>query len=135
MTMNAKTPRGSERLLEAYAGRDITETSVKQVATLLDGFGGKVNDVQFAGGKEVSGFGFSLTYMDDDVPRCGNDMSKLLELLRKLKHPVRIRDIIINGKPWPDFMRVQFEIGSPIIREQLDLGSIADQVGGRGFGR
>lgn len=105
--------RGSAKLQEAWKLRDveITDEVVEEIGGLLDGSPAEVADVQVYGGRKAKGLGFSLTYYDDDVPICGNDLSRWLEFLRKHPIPSDGPIVIINGKPRVDRITVLASLG------------------------
>src|SRR5262245_50081857 len=103
--MDACGKRGSEKLLAAWKSRVLTEASVQELAASLEKSPAKVESVQFVGGLHASGLQLSLTYADDDVPRCGNDIAFWLQWLRRHGGaPVRPPRVIINGTPFPDLV-------------------------------
>jgi hypothetical protein len=115
MSIDLSTTRGSERLLAAWKSRDalISDELVKNVAKVLDNTPAMVSAVNVTGGKAARGLGFTLTYADDDTPRCGNDLVDLLRLLGR--NPVGGGGpvVIINGMPGFDLVRMQVQIGEP----------------------
>lgn len=112
--MNESRERGSQKLLEAWKSRDqrlITEDHIQQLAEVLEQSPAVVDDVTVVGGDEADGVGFALSYYGDDIPFCGNDMSKILELLRRLGTPSQPPVVIINGKPGLDRLVVLATLG------------------------
>jgi hypothetical protein len=106
--------RGSKRLFEAWetrVERVITDDHVKELGGLLDASPATVDDVQVAGGGQATGVGFSLTYEGDDIPICGNDLSAILALLRRLGTPSEPPIVIINGRPAFDRLTVLATLG------------------------
>ena len=106
--------RGSQRLLESWENRHrhvITDDDVKQLAEVLDASPAQVGDVTVAGSGEGTGVGLSLSYTGDDIPLCGNDLTRIPELLRKTGAPSRPPVVIINGVPWPDRVTVLATLG------------------------
>jgi hypothetical protein len=106
--------RGSSRLFEAWDERRahlITDDHVKTLADVLESSPALVDDVQVAGGDQATGLGFSLTYTGDDIPVCGNDLSRILELLRKLGTPSQEPIVIVNGRPAFDRLTVLATLG------------------------
>jgi hypothetical protein len=106
--------RGSSRLFEAWDERRtrvITDDHVKALADALESSPAVVDDVQVVGGDQATGLGFSLTYAGDDIPFCGNDLSRILELLRRLGTPSQEPIVIINGRPALDRLTVLATLG------------------------
>jgi hypothetical protein len=106
--------RGSSKLFESWEGRArrlITDDEVKALADVLDGSPAVVDDVQVVGGEQATGLGFSLTYSGDDIPICGNDLSRILELLRRLGTPSQPPIVIVNGRPAFDRLTILATLG------------------------
>ena len=109
------TERGSARLLKAFEERGVvlSEDLVRGLAEALDGSEAKLGGAWVAPGTEPTGFGMSLAYDGEDLPRCGNDMQWLLELLRKYgTGGVPTIDVIINGRPRIDRALLLVSVGA-----------------------
>jgi hypothetical protein len=122
-----KGKRGSEKLLAAWRARALSEEAVKEIAAALDKSPAKVEFANVVGGSGATGVTLSLTYADDDVPMCGNDIHFWLNWLRKHGGHPRPPRIIINGIPFPDWLRVDLDFGHPGPAGDpiADLGSLA----------
>lgn len=97
--------RGSARLFDAWKARErqvVTDDDVAQLARVLEDSPARVAHVVVAGGREATGVGVALQYDGDDVPLCGNDLARLLELLHRLGTPSEPPVVIVNGKPRVD---------------------------------
>ncbi len=127
--------RGSERVLAAWKTRALTDEGVKAIADGLSKSRGKIEAVEVGGGSAPTGMRVAISYSGDDVSWCGNDMTFWLNWLRKYGGVVAERPkIIINGKPWPDLVRVEFDFGRVgSIVDQIDPGRIEGIGGNAGF--
>jgi hypothetical protein len=103
--------RGSEKLLNAWKARILTEEAVREIGKALDDSPAQVNAVRFVGGNNATGVQLSLSYAGDDVPQCGNDI--LFWLKWHLRHGGEVKPprIIIDGTPWPDLVRMDLNFG------------------------
>jgi hypothetical protein len=118
---NAMSERGSTRLREAWAqkGFQLNDESVGEIVEQLDDSPATVDDVVFHGGAEPTGVSVGLTYADDDVPICGNDLTFWLKW--HIHHGVTIDQvphIIINGRPHPEFVKLNLGFGAGMPSEQ-----------------
>ena len=119
--------RGSEKLMAAWRSRTLTEESVSEIAKALDETPGKLDTAVFSGGESATGLHVGLTYDGDDVPICGNDILFWLHWHRKYGGVLVPPRIIINGTPFPDYLRLELDFGQaagatvPSV-EELDLG-------------
>jgi hypothetical protein len=112
--MSAETRRGSRRLIEAWKDRErhlIRDEHVEELSGLLENSPASVDDVIVVGGSEATGLGFSMTYDGDDIPLCGIDLYRLLDLLRRLGTPSDGPVIIINGRPAIERLTVLATLG------------------------
>src|SRR2546423_10780159 len=101
--------RGSALLLKAWksGGVKLSDEVVTGLSEVLNGIQGRVETAQVGEGKTSVSIGISY---DDDVPRCGNDLTQLFKKLHSLGDiPIRI---IINGIPAFDALHVNLEIGN-----------------------
>jgi hypothetical protein len=104
--------RGSEKLLDAWRRRSLTEESVKDIAANLDESKGVVEDVQFVGGSSPTGVNLSVAYSGEGLPWCGNDLQYILKWHRKFGGNPRPPIILIDGTPAdPDVIRMQMSFG------------------------
>jgi len=103
--------RGSEKLLEAWKARSLTEESVKEIAAALDKSPARVVSANVVGGANATGIQLSLSYSGDDVPQCGNDILFWLKWHRTHGGVVNPPRIIINGIPWPDLVNIDLDFG------------------------
>lgn len=103
--------RGSERLLEAWNKRVLTDESVVEIAKQLDESPAIVLGAHVTGGGSPTGVSLSLAYEGDDVPRCGNDIMFWLQWLKQHGGRPRPPKILINGIPFPDLIRLELEFG------------------------
>jgi len=131
--MESKGMRGSQKLLAAWKTRALSEESVKEIAAALEKSPATVEGANVFGGSSASGLTLSLSYADDDIPSCGNDISFWLNWLRRHGGTARPPRVIINGTPFPDLLKVVLDFGhvaspSP---EPVELGDLA---GGRSLG-
>jgi hypothetical protein len=124
--MELPVQRGSARLLAAFKSRSFSEEALRELATHLDKSPAAVEGALVKGGSAATGVSLTLSYAGDDVPWCGNDMAFWLQWLRKHggggTRPRRPR-IIINGTPFPDWVRVELSAGdiiNPAIQQGLD---------------
>jgi hypothetical protein len=129
--MATKEKRGSDKVMEAWKARALTEASVREIATALEKSPATVEGATVAGGESATGLRLSLRYDGDDTPWCGNDI--LFWLKWHLGHGgvVRPPRIIINGIPFPDLIRMELDFGH--VEEQLP--AVQDLPGSTGVGR
>ena len=119
--------RGSEKLMAAWKSRALTDESVRQIADALKKSPAKVESVNVVGGSSATGLQVSLRYDGDDVPWCGNDILFFFKWHIDHGGVVVPPKIIINGRPWPDLVRMQLDFGhvtTPGIQEELGSGGI-----------
>jgi hypothetical protein len=90
----------------------LTEESVQEIAQGLDMSSGKIDGAAVFGGANAIGMRVSLSYSGDEVPMCGNDMQFWLAWLRRhgttVVKPPRV---IIDGTPFPDFLKIELDFG------------------------
>jgi hypothetical protein len=106
--------RGSEKLLRAWKSRVLTEESIREIATELDKTPARIEEVGIVGGENPTGMFLALSYVGDDAPFCGTGIQFWLQWLRKHGSPGTVINpprIIINGTPWPEFVRLELEFG------------------------
>lgn len=118
----AARTRGSEKLLDAWRTRTLSESSIHEIAKALDASPATVERAHVTGGAEPTGVQVSLRYEGDDVPFCGNDLQFWLQWLRKHGGKPRPPRVIIDGIPFPDLAVVDLEFGSPVERELPGAG-------------
>ncbi len=121
--------RGSEKLMAAWKARTLTDESVGEIAEALDKSPARLDTAVFSGGESASGLHVGLTYTGDDIPICGNDILFWLHWHRKFGGEVKPPRIIINGTPWPDYLRLELDFGQvtqPSVTdvEGFDLGGV-----------
>jgi hypothetical protein len=122
--MNPQAKRGSEKLMEAWNARSLTEASVREIADAFAKSPAKVEGAQVVGGASPTGMRVALRYDGDDGPWCGNDI--LFWLRWHITHggTVRPPKIIINGVPRPELVRMELDFG--VVEEAgPDPGSLA----------
>lgn len=112
--MTTPARRGSEKLLDAWKARTISEESFRELAAALEKSPANVDGAFVTGGSAASGLYLSLRYDGDDVPRCGNDLEFILRWINKHHYGVSIPRIIINGTPRPDLFRMDLQIGAAV---------------------
>jgi hypothetical protein len=110
--MEGKERRGSEKIRGAWENRGLTEEGIREIEENFEKSSGTVEQAHLVGGDTPTGLLLSVSYSEDDVPRCGNDLSFWLYWHRKYGGVVRRPKIIINGTPWPDVVRVQLGFGN-----------------------
>jgi hypothetical protein len=125
--------RGSERLMAALNSR-LTEESIGDIARILDSSPGVVEDIEVHGDAEPTGVSLTVSYSGDDGVWCGNDIRFWWEWMRKHGGVPKPPRIIINGTPWPDFLKLKVTYGRDPI---ADIPTIADlpNLKQGGFGR
>jgi hypothetical protein len=111
MIMAKQVKRGSEKLLAAWKSRSLTEDSVREIADAFAKSPATVESAYVVGGANPTGLRVSLRYDGDDGPWCGNDILFWLKWHWNHGGVVVPPKIIINGTPWPDLIRVQFDFG------------------------
>jgi hypothetical protein len=121
--------RGSEKLMAAWKSRALTEESVREIADVLAKSPAVVESANVVGGERPTGVQVSLRYDGDDVPWCGNDILFWFKWHKKYGGVVEAPRIIINGRPWPDLVRMQLDFGH--VTENLP--SIQKELGGGGI--
>lgn len=142
---NDKT-RGSEKLMQAWKARSLSEAAVKDIAEALDKSSAVVEGAVVSGGASATGVRVSLRYDGEDTPRCGNDILFWLQWHRRFGGNPRPPKVIIRGTPFPDLVRMELDFGqfesvrevpgvAPALDEDLaragDLGGRFDALGGR----
>ena len=110
--MASPNKRGSEKLMAAWKTRELTEDSVNEIAAALEKSPGTVDQAHVAGGANPTGVRVTLSYEGDDGPWCGNDILFWFKWHRKYGGGQLVPPkIIINGTPYPDFVRLQLDFG------------------------
>ena len=66
--MATQDKRGSEKLLDAWKSRALTEDAVHEIANALEQSPARVERA------DATGVRLSLRYDGDDLPSCGNDI-------------------------------------------------------------
>jgi hypothetical protein len=108
--MTSPKPRGSEKLLAAWSNRAISEVAVKEIINEFKT--ANIEGAEVFGGANPTGLSVELLYADDDIDRCGNDLSFWLRWQRKYGNGfTKPPKIIINGTPWPDLIRIKLDFG------------------------
>lgn len=72
--MATQDKRGSEKLLDAWKSRALTEDAVHEIANALEQSPARVERADVVGGADATGVRLSLRYDGDDLPSCGNDI-------------------------------------------------------------
>jgi hypothetical protein len=111
--MNTCKKRGSEKLLEAWNKRLVTEESMREIAEAFDESNANVESANV-------GIQMVVSYTGDDTPRCGNDIAFWLRWHMKHGGVVVPPKIIINGIPWPDLVKMELSFGHQAIDHQID---------------
>lgn len=78
----------ADQLMQVWKGRDqqvITEDAVQDLAAVLADSPAELESSVLVGGSTPTGLGLRLSYTD--VEWCGNDMAKILALLKKFPPP------------------------------------------------
>jgi len=78
----------ADQLMQVWKSREqqvISEEAVQELADVLADSPAELETSVLVGGTAATGLGLRLSYTD--VEWCGNDMSKILELLKKLPPP------------------------------------------------
>ena len=119
--MESTRLRGSEKLMAAWKTRALTEESIGEIGKALDDSPANLEEAAVSGGSDASGVRLALSYQGDDVAWCGNDIIFWLKWHLKFGGTVKPPIIIINGTPYPDYVRMQ-----------LDFGHVAGPGGPRG---
>lgn len=122
-----QSKRGSEKLLQAWQARALTEASVREIAAGLDATRGTVVSAQITGGERATGMTVGLTYDGDDVPYCGNDIQAWLKWHRHHGGgPISAPRILIKGIPVPDVLHLELDFGQVgPQRVDAELGALA----------
>ena len=130
--MDTRINRGSDKLMAAWKARALTEDSVREIAAQIERSPATVERAEVAGGATPTGVSLSLAYSGDDTPQCGNDILFWLKWHRThggSAHPPRI---LINGIPFPDWLRLDLDFGH-VDNPAKDLpGNPGQQAGGFG---
>jgi hypothetical protein len=121
--------RGSEKLLDAWKHRAITEESVREIAESFDKSPAKLQEASVFGGANATGMRVALNYEGDDVPWCGNDILFWLKWHRTHGGIVRPPRIIIDGTPFPDLVRMELDFGH-VGGDRLEMPNLAGTAGG-----
>jgi hypothetical protein len=127
--MEAKSKRGSERLMAAWKARALTEESVREIATALEKSPATVERAAF-NGSNASGLSLSLAYDGDDVPLCGNDLQFWLRWHRIHGGNPPPPRVIINGTPILDSVRLELGFGN--VEQGFGTADVAGAVRGGG---
>ena len=131
--MATQDKRGSEKLLDAWKSRVLTEDSVHEIADALDQSQAKVERAAVVGGADATGVRLSLRYDGDDLPWCGNDILFWLKWHRVHGGVPRPPRIIIDGIPFPDLLRMDLDFGQ-VEAGLPGLDAAAGGLGGIGPG-
>jgi hypothetical protein len=131
--MATETLRGSEKLMAAWKARTVTEESVREIAAQFDKSPATVNSADVVGGATPTGVRVSVSYAGDDTPWCGNDILFWLKWHRNHGGPVKPPRIIINGIPFPDFIRLELDFGHVPSAPQA-VPELTGELAGGGFG-
>ena len=134
--MATQKRRGSDKLLEAWKRRALTDESVGEISEALSKSPATMQGASVFGGANASGLRVALRYEGDDVAWCGNDIVFWLRWHLKYGGIVRPPKFIINGTPYPDLVHLQLDFGrgdgpAPALGDPS--GSIGG-LGGVGFG-
>ena len=121
--------RGSEKLLEAWKGRALTDESVQEIADALGKSSGKVERAMILGGADATGARISLAYTGEDTPICGNDIAFWVKWHLRHGGTPRPPKIIIDGIPFPEIIRLELDFGNVLANEPLEM-----PVAGLNFG-
>lgn len=125
--------RGSDKLMQAWKSRTLSDASVKDIATALDKSPARLEGAVVSGGSAATGLRLSLLYEGEDTPRCGNDILFWLTWHRRFGGQPRPPKVIVRGTPFPDLVRMELEFGrfDPLLDEAA-LGSVPglDVAGG-----
>lgn len=128
--------RGSEKLMAAWNARTIGEDAFGEIAQAIDESPATLTSADVSGGEAPTGVQLSLSYADDDVPLCGNDLLFWLRWHRKYGGRPRPPRIIIDGTPFPDLVLVDLDFGHAGPRpqelaeiEQPDAGGFVESDG------
>jgi hypothetical protein len=113
MKMSTCKKRGSEKLIEAWNKRLITEESMREITEAFDDSKTNVESANV-------GVQLVLSYSGDDTPRCGNDIAFWLRWHMKYGGVVVPPKIIINGIPFPDLVKMEIAFGHHAIDHQID---------------
>lgn len=134
--MAIETKRGSDKLMAAWKARVLTEESVREIAAQFAKSPASVEAAAVVGGADATGVRLSVAYRDEDTEQCGNDILFWLKWHRTHGGEVRPPRIIIDGIPYPDFLRMELDFGQVgnVNVEQPGLlagaGQLAGQIGG-----
>lgn len=109
--MADKQRRGSDKLLDAWKNRALTDESVAEIAENLSKSPAKMRGASVFGGANATGMRVALSYDGDDVAWCGNDIVFWLKWHLRHGGIVRPPKIIIDGTPFPDLVRMDLDFG------------------------
>ncbi len=129
--MATTNARGSEKLMAAWKTRALTEESVREIATQFEKSPAKVETADVVGGATPTGVRVSASYDGDDGPWCGNDILFWLKWHQVHGGNPKPPRIIINGTPYPEFVKLQLDFGH--VPEQ-DIKDAGGAIAGGGFG-
>lgn len=113
--------RGSEKLLEAWKGRALTEESFREIADALAESPAKVDRAMIVGGNNATGAHVNLSYTGEDIPICGNDIAFWLKWHLRHGGSPRPPRIIIDGIPFPDLVRMELDFGNVVPHPDIAL--------------
>ena len=130
--METTSSRGSDKLMAAWKARALTEESVREIAAHLEKSPATVERADVAGGAAPTGVSLSLSYSGDDTPWCGNDILFWLKWHRTHGGTVRPPKILINGIPFPDWLRLELDFGHVGNPAQDLPGNPGQKAGGFG---
>lgn len=131
--MDQPNKRGSEKLLDAWKKRMLTEDSVNEIANALAQSPAEVEECVFYGGANPTGAKVTLLYTGDDIPRCGNDISFWLNWHQKYggitNRPVPFPKGLIS----PEWLRLVFSFGQTGSSSQPEYSQpLPGETGGNG---
>ncbi len=110
--MSQDKTRGSDKLMQAWKARALSDAAVKDIADALDQSGAIVEGALVSGGgAAATGLRVQLRYEGEDTPRCGNDILFWLQWHRRFGGQPRPPKVIIRGTPFPDLVRMELEFG------------------------
>jgi hypothetical protein len=130
--METRVNRGSDKLMAAWKARALTEDSVREIAAQIEKSPATVERADVAGGSAPTGVSLSLSYSGDDTPWCGNDILFWLKWHRNHGGSARPPRILINGIPFPDWVRLDLDFGHVGNPPQDLPGNPGQEAGGFG---
>ncbi|MEA2219145.1 MAG: MerR family transcriptional regulator, copper efflux regulator [Solirubrobacteraceae bacterium] len=131
--MSYQQIRGSEKLMAALDARGIGAEAIEEIAEAIERSPATVDSAHVVGDDDrITGLKLSLSYADEDVPRCGNDIAFWRDWHRTHgKASLLDSYVLVNGVP-PYYLTLDVHFGDAVrqpARGPIAAGQIG-QIGG-----